>query len=131
MTCAEPLKLSASRLAAHVKKEKTRNDVCGAAQAIHPSPCSTRQKRKKQEMTCAEPPKLSPLRPVAHAKKKKTRNDVCGAAPPSQSCLKQELPRPSPPTPSKKQLPMQHFPNLCIKSIKRGGRRCKKKKRNW
>ena len=55
MTCAEPPKLSASRLAVHVKKKKTRNDVCGAAQAIRKPPRSTRQKEK-------------------------TRNDVCGAA---------------------------------------------------
>ena len=55
MTCAEPPKLSASRLAVHVKK-------------------------KKQEMTCAEPPKLSARCPIVHVKKEKARNDVCGAA---------------------------------------------------
>ena len=55
MTCAEPPKLSASCHVAPVKKEKTRNDVCGAAQAIVPPPHSTRQKEK-------------------------ARNDVCGAA---------------------------------------------------
>ena len=32
-----------------VKKKKARNDVCGAAQAIHPSPCSTRQKEKSKK----------------------------------------------------------------------------------
>ena len=82
MTGAVPL-----RPIVHVKKKKARNDVCGAAQAIHKLPCSTRQKRKKQEMTCAEPPKLSPLRPIAHVKKKKARNNVCGAAPSSSSQL--------------------------------------------
>ena len=50
MTGTAPL-----RPVAPVKKEKARNDVCGAAQAIVPPPHSTRQKEK-------------------------ARNDVCGAA---------------------------------------------------
>ena len=37
MTGAAPL-----RLTAPVKKKKARNGVCGAAQAIHKLPCSTR-----------------------------------------------------------------------------------------
>ena len=44
MTGAVPL-----RPIAHVKKKKARNDVCGAAQAIHKLPCSTRQKEKSKK----------------------------------------------------------------------------------
>ena len=138
MTCAEPPKLSPLRLIAHVKKKKARNGVCGAAQAIHKPPCSTRQKRKKQEMACAEPPTPVQSHPtVCGAATPQSRaTPPCAEPPhPSRRRPKQEPPKTgaaqnrSPP--KKKQLPMQHFRNLCIKSIKRGGRRCKKKKRNW
>ena len=49
MTCAEPPKLSSLRSVAPVKKEKARNDVCGAAQAIRKLPRSTRQKEKNKK----------------------------------------------------------------------------------
>ena len=44
MTGTAPL-----RLVAHVKKEKARNDVCGAAQAIRKPPRRTRQKEKSKK----------------------------------------------------------------------------------
>ena len=44
MTGAAPL-----RLTAPVKKKKARNDVCGAAQAIHKLPHSTLQKEKSKK----------------------------------------------------------------------------------
>ena len=44
MTWAAPL-----RPTAPVKKKKARNDVCGAAQAIHKLPHSTRQKEKSKK----------------------------------------------------------------------------------
>ena len=44
MTGAAPL-----RPTAPVKKKKARNDVCGATQAIHKLPHSTRQKRKSKK----------------------------------------------------------------------------------
>ena len=49
MTCAEPPKLSPLRPTAPVKKKKARNDVCGAAQAIHKLPHSTLQKEKSKK----------------------------------------------------------------------------------
>ena len=49
MACAEPPKLFTSRPIAHVKKKKARNGVCGAAQAIHKPPHSTRQKEKSKK----------------------------------------------------------------------------------
>ena len=42
MACAEPPTPVQSRHVAPVKKKKARNGVCGAAQAIHKPPCSTR-----------------------------------------------------------------------------------------
>ena len=89
----------------HAKKEKARNNVCGAAGEVGAEGARTRQKeksrkwrvrshpqkpqttalhtpkRKKQKMTCAERQGKWVLKGHAHVKKEKAGNNVCGATP--------------------------------------------------